>query len=34
MLVSAYYMDQNWAMREVQLAFHEVNSLFFLYFYS
>jgi len=30
--VIAYYMDQNWAMRGVQLAFDEVNSLFFVYF--
>ena len=30
----AYYMDRNWAMREVQLAFDEVNSLFFFYFNS
>jgi hypothetical protein len=27
-LVIAYYMDQNWALREVQLAFDEVNRLF------
>jgi len=33
-LVSAYYMDRNWAMREVQIAFDEVNSLFFFYFNS
>jgi len=32
--VIASYMDPNWAMREVQLAFDEVNSLFFLYFIS
>jgi len=32
--VIAYYMDRNWAMWEVQLAFDEVNSLFFLYFNS
>jgi len=32
--VIAYYMDRNWAMREVQLAFDEVNSLFFSYFNS
>ena len=32
--VIAYYMDQNWAMWEVQLAFDEVSSLFFFYFNS
>jgi len=32
--VIAYYMDRNWAMQEVQLAFDEVNSLFFFYFNS
>jgi len=26
--VIAYYMDRNWALREVQLAFNEVNRLF------
>jgi hypothetical protein len=26
--VIAYYMDRNWALREVQLAFAEVNRLF------
>jgi len=26
--VIAYYMDRNWALREVQLAFNEVNLLF------
>ena len=26
--VIAYYMDRNWALREVQLAFDEVNRLF------
>jgi len=26
--VIAYYMDRNWALREVQLAFDEVNCLF------
>jgi len=26
--VIAYYMDRNWALREVQLAFDEVNQLF------
>jgi len=28
MSVIAYYMDRNWAVREVQLAFDEVNRLF------
>ena len=32
--VIEYYMDKNWAMQEVQLAFDEVNSLFFFYFNS
>jgi len=32
--VIAYYMDRKWAMREVQLAFDEVSSLFFFYFNS
>jgi chaperone required for assembly of F1-ATPase len=32
--VIAYYMDQNWALREVQLAFDEVNLLFFSRFES
>jgi len=27
--VIAYYMDQNWALREVQLAFDEVDRLFY-----
>jgi hypothetical protein len=27
--VIADYMDRNWALREVQLAFNEVNLLFF-----
>jgi len=27
-LVIAYYMDRNWALREVQLAFDEVDLLF------
>jgi len=30
--VIAYYMDRNWALREVQLAFDEVDSPFFSYF--
>jgi len=29
--VIAYYMERNWAKWEVQLAFDEVNSLFFFY---
>jgi hypothetical protein len=32
--VIAYYMDQNWVLREVQLAFDEVNLLFFSRFKS
>jgi len=32
--VIAYYMDRNWALREVQLAFDEVNLLFFSSFES
>jgi len=32
--VIAYYIDHNLAMREVQLAFDEVSSLFFFYFNS
>jgi hypothetical protein len=32
--VIAYYMDRNWALREVQLAFDEVNSPIFSYFES
>jgi len=32
--VIAYYMDHNWPMWEVQLAFDEVSSLFFFYFNS
>jgi len=32
--VIAYYMDRNWALREVQLAFDEVDSPFFFYFES
>jgi len=30
--VIAYYMDQNWALREVQLAFDEVDRLFYSQF--
>jgi hypothetical protein len=30
-LVIAYYMDCNWALREVQLAFDEVDSPFVTY---
>jgi hypothetical protein len=32
--VIAYYMDRNWGLREVQLAFDEVNLLFFSRFES
>jgi len=32
--VIAYYMDRNWALREVQLAFDEVYSPIFSYFES
>ena len=32
--VIAYYMDRNWALREVQLAFDEVNHLFISRFES
>jgi len=32
--VIAYYMDQNWALREVQLAFDEVNRMFISCFES
>jgi len=32
--VIAYYMDRNWALREVQLAFDEVNLLFISRFES
>jgi hypothetical protein len=32
MSVIAYYMNQNWALQEVQLAFDEVDSPFFSYF--
>ena len=32
--VIAYYMDRNWALREVQLAFDEVNLLLFSRFES
>jgi len=30
--VIAYYIDRNWALREVQLAFDEVDTPFFLNF--
>jgi hypothetical protein len=33
-LVMAYYMNQNWTLREVKLALDEVDSLLFLYFPS
>ena len=32
MSVIAYYMDQNWAFQQAQLASNEVVSLFFSYF--
>jgi len=32
--VIAYYLDRNWAMREVQLTFNEVDHLFFSRFKS
>jgi len=32
--VIAYYMDQNWALHEVQLAFYEVDRLFYCRFES
>ena len=32
--VIAYYMDRNWALRDVQLAFDEVDPLFFSAFES
>jgi len=32
--VSAYYMDRNWALRDVQLAFDEVDRLFLSCFES
>ena len=32
MSVIVHYKDQNWALREVQLAFNEVDSPFFSYF--
>jgi len=32
--VITYYMDQNWALREVQLALDEVDPLFFTAFKS
>jgi len=34
MLVIAYYMDRNWALREVQLELDEVDRLFFSHFES
>jgi len=34
MSVIAYYMDRSWALREVQLAFDEVDRLFFSCFES
>jgi len=34
MSVIAYYMDQNWALREVQLAFDEVDRMFYSRFES
>jgi len=34
MLVIAYYMARNWALREVQLVFYKVDSPFFSYFES
>jgi hypothetical protein len=34
MSVISYYMDQNWALRELQLAFDEVDCPFFSYFKS
>ena len=32
--IIAYYIDRNWALREVQLAFNEVNRLFISRFES
>ena len=32
--VIVYYMDRNWALREVQLAFHELDRLFLSRFES
>ena len=32
--VIAYYMDRNWALREVQLAFDEIDRLFYSRFES
>jgi hypothetical protein len=32
--VIAYYMDRNWTLREVQVAFNEVDCLFFSCFES
>jgi len=34
MSVIAYYMDRNWALRKVQLAFDEVDHQFFFAFES
>jgi len=34
MSVIAYYMDRNWALHKVQLAFDEINLLFFSCFES
>jgi hypothetical protein len=34
MSVIAYHMDRNWALREIQLAFDEVDSAFYFYFES
>jgi len=34
MSVIAYYMDRNWALHEVQLAFNEVDRLFYSHFKS
>jgi len=31
-LVIAYYINRNWVLRELQLAFNEVDSPFFSYF--
>ena len=33
-LVIAYYMDRNWALRKVQLAFDQVDRLFYSRFES
>jgi len=32
--VISYYLDRNWALREIQLAFNEVDRLFFTRFKS